>query len=82
MSDSAERVRRHRARKAREEEALAEARANALPPPDYLWDEKANTYRATTADEKARMHADTVARAERYALWRLRAYERGECASG
>lgn len=80
MADSAEGVRRHRARKAREEEALERTRANVLPPPAFVWDEKIGAHRATTAEEKAAAIADATARAERYALWRVRAFESGECA--
>ena len=80
MADSAERMRRMRARQAREEDALKRARGNVLEPSRYVWDDKAGEYRAVTAAERAAMLADATARAERYALWRLDAFERGECA--
>ena len=80
MADSAERVRKHRARKALEDDALRRARANVLEPSRYVWDDKAGEYRAVTAQERQAMLADATARAERYALWRLDAFERGECA--
>lgn len=80
MADSAERMRRLRARKAREEDVLRRARENVLEPSRYVWDDKAGEYRTVTPAERERMLSDATARAERYALWRLDAFERGECA--